>query len=326
VSGGERPWVGPALALSAALAFSLSVPAGKLLLRETPQFAVAGLMYSGAGLGLTVQRLVFRMTVGRKRRLRRQGAAGPRGRSDWAWLAGATLSGAVAAPLLILWGLKATPAATASLLLSFEAAFTALWAAGLFREHVAAHVWWAIVAITAGGIVLGLQSGGSWGFSVGALTVIAGCALWGLDDNLTRNIETLSSSEVARIKGLAGGAVNLALLWFSGGALPGRLWVLSALAVGALSYGLSLVLFVQALRHLGSARTSAYFGAGPFFATVISLLVFGSVPSLWLPLAASLMAAGTILMVSERHVHEHRHGDVTHTHRHVPDSEHRHSH
>ncbi len=322
-----RRLAGPLLAISAALAFALSVPVSKLLLRDTSQLAVAGLLYLGAGLALTLYRLV---SWAARRRGSGQGPTEARvsrgGARDWAWLTAATLSGAVGAPLLLLWGLRVTAGATASLLLSFEAVFTALWAAGLFKEHVAAQVWGAVLAVTAGGVLLGLERSGGWGVSLGALAIVAGCALWGLDNNLTRNIAALGPSTVAQLKGLAAGTVNLLLLLAVGGSLPPWPSVLSALVVGGLSYGVSLVLFVQALRYLGSTRASAYFGAGPFFAAVISLVIARSYPTLSLLAAAVLMLVATVLMVSEQHVHEHEHDGATHAHWHVPDAEHRHVH
>ncbi len=156
--------------------------------------------------------------------------------------------------------------------------------------------------------------------------MVGGCALWGLDNNLTRNIVTLGPSTVAQLKGLAAGTINLLLLAAVGGSLPPWPTVLSALVVGGLSYGVSLVLFVRALRYLGSTRTSAYFGAAPFFAAVLSLVIAQSYPTLPLLVAAGFMVIGTVLMVSEQHVHEHEHDGVIHTHWHLPDIEHRHSH
>ncbi len=324
---GRRRWIGPLLAISAALAFALSVPVSKLLLRDTSQLAVAGLLYLGAGLALTLYRLISRFIRLRgSRPATAEVAKASTGAADWAWLAAATFCGAVAAPLLLLWGLRETPGATASLLLSFEAVFTALWAAGLFKEYVAGQVWWAVLAVTAGGVILGVQGSGDWGVSLGALAVVGGCALWGLDNNLTRNIVTLEPSRVAQLKGLVAGAINLLLLLAVRGSLPPWPSALAALVVGALSYGVSLVLYVQALRYLGSTRTSAYFGAGPFFAAVLSLAVARSYPTLALLAAAGFMVVGTALMVSEQHVHEHEHDGVTHIHWHLPDAEHRHGH
>lgn len=228
---------------------------------------MAGLLHLRAGLALTLYRLASRTAKGRGRHsFRADAEATGRHLGDWAWLAGATIAGAVAAPFFLLWDLRATPASTASLLLAFEAVFTALWAAGLFKEHVASQVWWALLALTAGDVLLGLQGSRDWGISLGALAVVGGCALWGLDNNLTRNITTLKPSRVAQLKGLAAGTVNLLLLLAIGESLPRWPWLLSALVVGGLSYGVGLVLYVRALRHLGSTRTGAYFAAGPFFA------------------------------------------------------------
>ena len=158
------------------------------------------------------------------------------------------------------------------------------------------------------------------------MAIVAGCALWGLDNNLTRNIAILGSSRVAQLKGLAAGTVNFLLLLAVGGSLPHWPAALALLAVGGLSYGVSLVLFVRALRYLGSTRTSGYFGLAPFFAAAMSLVVAGNYPTLPLLVAAVLMLVGTVLMSSEEHVHKHDHDGMTHTHWHVPDTEHRHAH
>ncbi len=324
-------WQGPLLAFLAALSFSLSVPASKALLNQVSPVLLAGLLYLGAGVGLSVYRLSIRLlSAGTRYDAGSSPEADPpigaSARRDWWWLGAATASGAVAAPLLLLWGLQETPAATASLLLSFEAVFTALWAARFFGEHVAPQVWAAVAAVTLGGMVLGLNSGGSWGFSAGALAVVAGCALWGLDNNLTRNIERLDPSRVAQLKGLAAGLVNLAAAWALGADLPPLPAIAAAMLVGALSYGASLVLFIHALRRLGSSRTSAYFGSAPFMAAAISLVVAGQRPTLTILVGGAFMVVGAVFMLMEQHVHEHEHDGVTHIHWHAPDAEHRHSH
>ncbi|MHB8868413.1 MAG: DMT family transporter [Thermoleophilia bacterium] len=324
-------WKGPLLAFLAALTFSLSVPVSKALLNQVSPLLLAGLLYLGAGVGLSVYRLSLRLlSAGARDDTGSSSEADPStaasAGTDWWWLGAATASGAVAAPLLLLWGLKETPGATASLLLSFEAVFTALWAARFFGEHVAPQVWGAAAAVTLGGIVLGLNSGGSWGLSAGALAVIVGCALWGLDNNLTRNIKRLDPSSVAQFKGLAAGLINLAAAWALAADFPPLRAVAAAMFVGALSYGGSLVLFIHALRHLGSSRTSAYFGSAPFMAAAISLVAAGQRPTLTLLLGGAFMVVGAVFMLMEQHVHEHEHDGVTHVHWHAPDAEHRHSH
>jgi drug/metabolite transporter (DMT)-like permease len=243
-----------------------------------------------------------------------------RGVRDWAWLGAAALSVAVAAPLLLLWGLKATPGDDRSLALVRSRLHRAV-GAGPSKSTchpgvVGARVWRAAL--------LALE-GGSWE-SPWAPWLRRRLRALGPRQQLTRNIAMLEPTAVAQFKGLAAGTINLLLLLAVGGSLPRWPALLAALVVGGLSYGLSLVLFVYALRYLGSARTSAYFGAGPFFAAVISLVVARSLPTPSLLAAAALMVVGTVLMVSEQHVHEHRHDGVSHTHWHLPDAQHRHSH
>jgi drug/metabolite transporter (DMT)-like permease len=315
---------GPALAIGAAVSFALSVPIGKWLLGEMGSFSLAGILYLGAGLALTLYRLLAERgerTVHKERRapvsvsLRRSRIA----------LVGAVVSGGIVAPALLLYGLASLPPASASLFLSLEVMFTALLAGLIFHEHVARRVWLAVVLMAGASTLLAWGDGGfSWSSSI--LSIVLATLFWGLDNNLTREIKGYSPAHIAQIKGLVAGSVNLLIGVFLLHQVPGGIGVIAGLALGAISYGLSLVFFVRALRVLGSTRTGAYFASAPPVAALLSLVIFLESPGLPLLGAFVLVIAATVVMITERHIHPHGHGALVHTHMHWPDEEHRHEH
>jgi drug/metabolite transporter (DMT)-like permease len=323
-SDSKSPLRGPAFALGAAVAFALSMPLGKLLLGEMGSFALAGILYLGAGVGLTLYRLLVREP--------RRGVGAeasscplPSSRRCHLCLAGAIVSGGILAPALLFWGLASLAAAPASLLLSLEVVFTALLAGVIFGEHVARQVWGAVVLMVAASVVLAWTGGGlSW--SLSAIAVALATFFWGLDNNLTREVRGYSAAYMAQLKGLVAGTVNLLIGILVMGQVPNVLPALAGAALGAVSYGLGLVLFVYALRLLGSARTGTYFSSAPVLATVLSLAIFTEQPGWRLLVALALVVLATVLMVSETHAHEHIHGELVHSHSHWPDQEHRHAH
>ena len=315
---------GPAFALGAAVTFALSVPVGKLLLGEIGSFTLAGILYLGAGLGLTLYRLVARKPrwiVGE------DGVSNPvaSSRRSSLALAGAIVSGGIIAPALLFWGLSSLSAAPASLLLSLEVVFTALLAGIIFREQITKQVWAAVVLMVVASVLLA-WTGGRLSWSLSAIAVALAALFWGLDNNLTREVRGYSAAYIAQVKGLVAGTVNLLIGILVLDQIPKLIPAVAGAALGAVSYGLSLVLFVQALRLLGSARTGAYFSSAPMVAAVLSLIIFPQPPGWRLLVAFVLVVAATVLMVSERHAHEHKHGELVHSHSHWPDQEHRHAH
>jgi drug/metabolite transporter (DMT)-like permease len=311
------------LALLAAALFGASPPLAKLLVGELSPMLLAGLLYLGSGLGLCVVWLV--------RSLRGGARAAPVGeaplqRGDYPWLGGAILSGGVLAPVLLMWGLSGADAASASLLLSAEGVMTTLLAVLFFREAVGGRVWLACLVMLAGGVLLSHDEHGAWGFSPHAVAVLAACVLWGLDNNLTRHISSGDAVVIAMIKGLVAGGINLVLGLVLGYTLPSWGPVAAALGLGAASYGASLVLYVLALRHLGSARTAAHFGTAPFIGAGLSVLLLGEPLTVMLLVAVALMAVASWLVLTERHAHEHGHELLQHVHEHVHDEHHQHIH
>lgn len=304
-------------ALAAAALFGASTPLAKLLGLDIPPILLAGLLYLGSGLGLTIIRLV------RDRGWKRAGLAS----SEWPWLPGAIAFGGVLGPVALMVGLTRTSGATASLLLNLEAVLTALLAWVVFKENADRRIVWGMLAIVAGGIVLAwpletLQAH-DW---LGPLAVALACLCWAIDNNLTRKVSASDAVFVAGFKGLVAGLVNCSLALLLGAALPDFSLLAPTLLLGFLGYGVSLVLFVLALRGLGSARTGAYFSTAPFLGAAIAIVVIGEPVSWTFWAAVVLMGIGVWLHLTEQHAHEHQHSPLTHDHRHTHDEHHQHAH
>ncbi|HET9018871.1 MAG TPA: DMT family transporter, partial [Acetobacteraceae bacterium] len=242
-------------ALAAALLFGASTPLAKQLLADTSPMLLAGLLYLGSGVGLGLIRLL------RDRGWRRAALSG----AEWRWLVLAIAFGGVLGPLLLMLGLARTAAAPASLLLNLEAVFTALLAWIAFRENADRRIILGMALIVAGAAAL--AGGRAWqarGFGWGAPLIALACLCWAIDNNLTRKVSASDALFLAGIKGLAAGLVNTGLALLLGERLAAPADVAATMAVGLLGYGVSLVLFVVALRGLGAARTGAYFSTAPF--------------------------------------------------------------
>lgn len=312
------PGLGPALL--AAVLFGASTPLAKLLVDEVTPVLLAGLLYAGSGLGLGTWLLLRRL------RSSAAGAEAPLRRRDIPWLAGAVLFGGVLGPVLLMVGLASTPASSASLLLNLESVLTALIAWIVFRENVDSRIFLGMLAIVAGGVLLSWSQAPPVGLPWGALAIAGACACWAIDNNLTRAVSAGDPVQIAAIKGGFAGAINIAIALAVGNRLPGALTTLSAGSIGLLGYGISLVAFVLALRHLGAARTGAYFSTAPFVGATLSLLLLREAPTLAFWLAGALMAVGVWLHVSEKHEHVHEHEPMDHEHLHTHDEHHQHAH
>jgi drug/metabolite transporter (DMT)-like permease len=223
-------------------------------------------------------------------------------------------------------GLTGTPASGASLLLNLEGVFTALLAWFVFRENFDRRIALGMLCIVAGGVALSWEGRLTWGGLAGPLAVAGACFCWAIDNNLTQKISAGDPVQIAMIKGLVAGSVNTAIAFLLGANLPAVPRVGAALALGFLSYGVSLVFFVLALRHLGTARTGAYFSTAPFVGAALSLAIFRERPTPIFLAASALMAAGVWLHLTERHEHAHQHEAMDHDHAHVHDGHHQHIH
>jgi drug/metabolite transporter (DMT)-like permease len=304
-------------ALMSAILFGASTPFAKLLLGAVDPWTMAGLLYLGAGVGLAAVHLSRGV-------LRLPAIEAPLRRSDLPWLALVIASGGVAGPLLLMFGLTRTNASGASLLLNLEGLATMGIAWVVFHENVDRRLLLGAFCILGGAALLSWQ--GQSSFQWGAMLIAGACLCWGIDNNLTRKLSSADPVQIAMLKGLVAGAVNLLLAFANGAALPQVGILLAVCAVGFLGYGVSLALFVLGLRHLGAARTSAYFSLAPFVGAILAVAMLGEPLSVELLLAGGLMALGLWLHLAERHDHEHAHEPTEHEHRHHHDVHHQHEH
>ena len=305
-------------AMSAAALFGASTPLAKLLLSQVSPWLLAALLYLGSGIGLWIVRVI------------RRAPAVHLESGDWRWLSGAIVSGGMIGPVLLMAGLTTMPASGASLLLNAEGVFTALLAWFAFKENVDRRIALGMLAIVIGALVLswpqqGIHFAGVWP----SLAVLGACLAWAIDNNLTRKVALSDATFIAMSKGLVAGFTNLVLALFAHTAWPETAAVIGAGLLGFAGYGASLTLFVIALRHLGTARTGAYFSVAPFFGAAIAIGILGEPVTLPLLLAGTLMAIGVWLHLTEQHEHEHTHDFLEHTHEHthgVGDDHHHHHH
>lgn len=309
------------LALFSAALFGVSTPAAKALLASTEPVILAGLLYCGAGLGVAILR-----RIGRFVNAHGNAPEVALARSDMPWLAGAIVAGGVLGPILLMTGLTRTDAATASLLLTLEGVATALIAWFIFHENFDRRIALGMAFLASGAIVLSWSGQPSLSGIIGPLAIATACIAWGLDNNLTRKVSLADPLQIVEIKGLIAGPVSLALGLASGARLPDMSSIALAGIVGFLGYGLSLVLFVLALRHLGTARTGAYFSTAPFIGALAALAFLNEPVSLHLAVAGVLMGIGVWLHLTEFHHHEHEHALGEHSHPHVHDAHHQHEH
>ncbi len=305
-------------ALAAALLFGLSTPLAKELVGEVPPLLLAGLLYVGSGLGLLLL-MGIRVAAGREAAI-----TWPRG-AEVGWLLGAILAGGAFGPFLLMFGLRQTDAASASLILNLEGVFTAVLAWFVFKENFDRRIAWGMAAIVAGGAVLSAGPALRGQGFIGPLAIAGACLAWAIDNNLTRKVSIHDAMLIACAKGLVAGSVSVALALATGAALPAPMVALEAGLLGFVSYGLSLTLFVVALRGLGTARTGAYFSLAPFLGAAFAVALGASL-TISLLLAGALMAIGVWLHLTEHHEHLHSHAPEKHEHPHVHDEHHRHDH
>ncbi len=304
---------GVAAALLAAFLFGAGTPLAKLFLTAVNPWLLAGLLYLGSGVGLTLCRLFY------------QAPAVHLSAKDGLWFAGAISAGGILAPVLLMFGLTHTLASDASLLLNAESLFTTLLAWFVFKENFGPRIFLGMLAIVGGAVLL------SWPDEAGlvslwpALAILGACLAWGIDNNLTRKVSLADPVWLASCKGLAAGSVNLILACLFGAELPTLPHVAGAMVVGFFAYGVSLVLFILGLRFLGTARTGAYFSVAPFIGAAMAV-VLGEPLTVPLVFAGLLMSFGIWLHLTENHTHHHRHTDLGHEHEHIHDEHHQHTH
>jgi drug/metabolite transporter (DMT)-like permease len=305
-------------AIISAILFGLSPVACKAIVGDMPALLLAGLLYLGSGVGLTG------IVLGQKPDI--WGILRALSRRQSINLAGAILAGGVVAPLFLAYGIRYGTATEVSLLLYFETVATTMLAYLLFHEHIGLRTWLGKVFIIVASILVIVSGSNDLQISVPGLSVLAACLLWGLDNNLTRELESIPASLLACMKGWIAGIFNvtIALLLFESSVTT--LQVSGVLFIGALSYGASLLFFIKALREIGAARTSTWFASGPLIGSLLSVIVLGERPPGEYWLAALIMLSGMFFLYGEKHRHLHQHEAINHAHTHTHDEHHHHEH
>jgi drug/metabolite transporter (DMT)-like permease len=309
------------LALLSAALFGASTPAAKVLLGTIDPAILAGLLYCGAGVGVAVVR-----RAGQLAGARAGPSEAPLDHGDLPYLAGAIVAGGIAGPILLMAGLQHTDASAASLLLTLEGVATALIAWFIFHENFDRRIAVGMACLICGAIVLSWTGRPGLSNWLGLLAIAGACVAWGIDNNLTRKVSLADPLQIVELKGLIAGPVNLALGLVAGGQLPGLTAASLAGLVGFVGYGVSLVLFVYALRYLGTARTGAYFSTAPFLGAIAALVLLREPITVQLLAGGLLMGIGVWLHLTEHHEHEHVHEPMEHSHAHVHDEHHQHEH
>ncbi len=317
-------------AILAAALYAASIPISKLLLGYIPPTMMAAFLYLGAGIGV----LLFE---GAKKLAGKREGAEPLSKKELPFtLAMIVLD--IAAPILLMFGVKSSLAANASLINNFEIVATSLIALFVFREVVSKRLWTAIALVTVSSIILTFEGEGAFNFNMGSLFVFGACLCWGAENNCTRMISNKSASQIVIIKGIFSGLGSLIVAFMLGEGFPAATWILAALVLGFFSFGLSILFYILAQKDLGAAKTSAFYSIAPFLGVAFGLILLGERPALPFYIALAVMLVATFLLVKDpislqhthphehTHTHTHLHDGVPHTHEHTHIHEHTHTH
>ena len=315
-------------AFLAAALYALNVPLSKVLLQFVSPAMMAALLYLGAGFGIGL----FYLFRSRKK----ESESSWSGR-DLPFLLGMILLD-IAAPILLMWGLKRASAESAALLGNFEVVATSILALTLFSEKISPKLWAAIALITLSSVMLSLKPGQNLSFSLDSLLILAACVCWGLENNCTRKLSTRNTAQIVILKGVFSGLGSLVIALVLGESVPALRYVCAALLLGFAAYGLSIFFYIRAQRDLGAAKTSAYYAVAPFLGMVFSWILFRDRLELQFIIALAIMMLGTYFSITDTitlqhthshvhlHTHEHRHDGLTHTHEHAHAHIHLHEH
>ena len=316
------------LAILAAALYAINVPISKLLMEHTGATMMAGLLYFGAGTGMLIY-------VGITKALGKESKKESLTRKELPYTIAMVILDIIA-PILLMMGIANTNSANVSLLNNFEIVVTSLIALIIFKEVISRKLWIAIGLVVVASAILSFEGVGAFSFNKGSLFVLGACICWGFENNCTKMISNKSSEEIVIIKGIFSGLGCFIVALFIGECIPSFIWILAALVLGFVSYGLSINFYIMAQKDLGAAKTSAYYSVAPFLGIAFSILFIGERPAWQFYIALSIMIVSTVIMVNDTielqhthehiHIHEHNHGDLVHTHAHSHKHSHIHTH
>lgn len=301
-------------AILAAALYAISSPVSKLLLKEIPATLMASFLYLGAGLGMSIVGFIKHKKYKEKTEARLT-------KQELPFTIGMVVLD-IAAPIFLMIGLTMTTSANASLLNNFEIVSTSLIALLVFKESISKRLWGAIFLITLSSIILSVEDISSFSFSFGSIFVLLACICWGLENNCTRKLSMKDPLEIVVIKGFGSGIGSLLIAFAINEQTSNIPYILAALLLGFVAYGLSIFFYIYAQRYLGAARTSAYYAVAPFIGVGLSLIIFRQTPTFSFGIALVIMIIGTYFASSEEHNHMHSHTMITHEHNHIHDDGH----
>ena len=279
------------LAILAAALYSISTPISKLLLESMPSTILAGLLYLGAGAGMAIFGLVSKL-IGKSNNEEKLT------KDDMPYVVAMVVLD-IAAPILLLLGLSYATAENVSLLNNFEIVATAVIAFIFFGEKISKKLGIAIGLITLSSIILSFENLAAFEFSVGSILVLLAAVCWGLENNCTRKLSSKDPLEIVVVKGLCSGAGSLIIGLAIGERTESIDFILAALALGFVAYGLSIFVYVYAQRSIGAAKTSAYYAVAPFIGSFLSLIIFREMPQPIFFVALIIMGVGSYLASKE---------------------------
>ncbi len=285
-------------AILAAALYAVSSPVSKVLLQKIPPAMMAAFLYLGAGVGMLVFSIIRKKAGrgGKEQRLTRR---------ELPYTAGMVLLD-IAAPVFLMFGLRMTSAANASLLNNFEIVATSLIALLVFKEKISARLWAAIGLVTASSVILSVEDISSFSFSIGSVLILLACICWGFENNCTRMLSCKNPLEIVVIKGFGSGLGSLFLAFAAGERMTGVSYMAAALLLGFAAYGLSIFFYVYAQRELGAAKTSTYYAVAPFIGVLLSLVIFRELPPLSFFIALLVMIAGVVLTLKDQKIQKER--------------------
>ncbi len=276
-------------AVAAAVFYALNVPCSKLLLDKIAPTYMAAFLYLGAGAGVGIMYLFHHKHEAQTERLEKK---------DLPYTVGMVLLDIIA-PILLMLGVKIGTSANASLLGNFEIVATTLIALFIFKEKISRKLWAAIGLITLSSSILSFGGEGSFTFSVGSLLVLGATACWGLENNCTRSISDKSTYQIVTIKGFGSGTGSLIVAVIIGEKLPEIKYILPAVVLGFVAYGLSIFTYIRAQKTLGAAKTSAFYAIAPFIGAMLSFIFLCESLTITYMIAFGIMVLGTVFVVSD---------------------------
>lgn len=302
---------GAQIALVAAVLFGISTPLTKPFLKETSSFFTAGLLYFSSGISI----YIFRKLTGAQ--------SIKMNHSERTYFGLAVACGGIVAPVFLLTGLSLISASDASILLNLESVLTALIAWFIFKENFDKKILVGMLSIFFGACIISWNGNFEFNQAIGTILILLASTFWALDNNFTRNVISIDPTWIASTKGLIAGSTNLAVALLLGDQIPPLKTLAAVSVIGVFSFGLSLILFIVAMRQVGTSRAGAYFAIAPFFGAIVAFIL-GDPVTLQFGIAAIFMGFGIYLHISEDHHHEHYHFEALHCHSHFPDISHRH--